>query len=146
MSKGRTVSPKLQQRFDEYELHHQNPRNKRTHLFGIPMIVVSILGILARFSIGHSFNYGLLLLVLSLAWYFSQDRRMAFYLFFPLLFSYVIGALLLPLWLLVFLFVGGWIIQYVGHLRYEGKNPAFYQNLQHLLVGPAWVFRQIFLR
>ena len=35
-------------------------------------------------------------------------------------------------------FVAGWIFQFIGH-RYEGRNPAFFKNLVHLLVGPLWL-------
>jgi hypothetical protein len=35
-------------------------------------------------------------------------------------------------------FVVGWVFQFVGH-GYEGKKPAFFTNLVHLLVGPLWI-------
>ena len=36
------------------------------------------------------------------------------------------------------LFVVGWIIQFVGH-HYEGKKPAFVDDLVGLLIGPLFV-------
>ena len=52
-----------------------------------------------------------------------------------------IAALVVPgLWPLpLALFVIGWIFQFVGHLGYEKKSPAFLKNAGHLLVGPLWV-------
>ncbi|MBP8135348.1 MAG: DUF962 domain-containing protein, partial [Rhodoferax sp.] len=43
-------------------------------------------------------------------------------------------------WLLagIGLFVIGWIIQFVGHY-YEGKKPAFVDDLVGLLVGPLFL-------
>ncbi|HXX69699.1 MAG TPA: DUF962 domain-containing protein [Polyangiaceae bacterium] len=37
------------------------------------------------------------------------------------------------------LFVGGWVLQFVGHYVFEGNHPAFYGDPYYLLVGPVWV-------
>lgn len=39
------------------------------------------------------------------------------------------------------LFVGGWILQFVGH-AIEGNQPAFFRNPVYLLVGPWWLARR----
>jgi uncharacterized membrane protein YGL010W len=39
------------------------------------------------------------------------------------------------------MFVVLWIMQFVGH-KIEGKKPSFFDDLQFLLIGPIWVFRQ----
>jgi uncharacterized membrane protein YGL010W len=39
------------------------------------------------------------------------------------------------------LFVGGWVLQFVGHLI-EGNQPAFFRNPVYLLVGPLWLARR----
>jgi uncharacterized membrane protein YGL010W len=41
------------------------------------------------------------------------------------------------------LFVIAWIGQFYGH-KIEGKKPSFLEDLQFLLIGPAWVFEKIF--
>ncbi|MCC7338613.1 MAG: DUF962 domain-containing protein, partial [Pirellulaceae bacterium] len=41
-----------------------------------------------------------------------------------------------PLALVVF--VVAWIGQFIGH-KIEGKKPAFFEDLQYLLIGPLWV-------
>jgi len=40
------------------------------------------------------------------------------------------------------LFFLAWIGQFYGH-QLEGKKPSFLQDLQFLLIGPAWVFEKI---
>ncbi|WP_375138530.1 Mpo1-like protein [Psychrobacter sp. MF31] len=35
-------------------------------------------------------------------------------------------------------FVIAWIGQFIGH-KIEGKKPSFFEDLQFLLIGPAWV-------
>ena len=41
------------------------------------------------------------------------------------------------------LFIGGWILQFVGHYAFEKNSPAFFRNLVHLLIGPLWVFARL---
>jgi len=36
-----------------------------------------------------------------------------------------------------------WIGQFIGH-RIEGKKPSFLQDLQFLLIGPAWLLHFIY--
>ena len=40
------------------------------------------------------------------------------------------------------LFVVGWIFQFVGH-KYEGRKPAFVDDLVGLLVGPMFVMAEL---
>ncbi len=40
------------------------------------------------------------------------------------------------------LFVGGWIMNFLGH-RIEGNKPAFFQGLIYFLVGPLWVAKEL---
>lgn len=41
-------------------------------------------------------------------------------------------------WFWVGLFVVAWIGQFVGH-KIEDAKPSFFEDLQFLLIGPAWV-------
>lgn len=36
------------------------------------------------------------------------------------------------------MFIGGWILQFIGH-HFEGNGPKFFQGPIYLLVGVAWV-------
>jgi uncharacterized membrane protein YGL010W len=40
------------------------------------------------------------------------------------------------------LFIGGWILQFVGH-AIEGNQPAFFKNPMYLLVGPVWLAKRM---
>jgi uncharacterized membrane protein YGL010W len=40
------------------------------------------------------------------------------------------------------LFVGGWILLFLGH-RIEGNRPAFFQGPIYFLVGPIWVAKEV---
>jgi uncharacterized membrane protein YGL010W len=43
------------------------------------------------------------------------------------------------------IFVGAWIIQFIGH-KIEGKKPSFLEDLQYLWVGPLFVLSKLLAR
>jgi uncharacterized membrane protein YGL010W len=49
----------------------------------------------------------------------------------------------LPMSVNVVLFVLGWIFQFIGHSVYEHRQPAFFRNVIHLLVGPLWILNDL---
>ena len=49
----------------------------------------------------------------------------------------------LPIPALWSLFILGWIFQGIGHYHYEKKSPAFFKNLEHILIGPLWIFARL---
>ncbi len=36
-----------------------------------------------------------------------------------------------------------WVFQFIGH-KIEGKKPSFFEDLQFLLVGPAWLLQFVY--
>ena len=52
----------------------------------------------------------------------------------------------LPFWLWlgssIGLFVVGWVLQFIGHY-FEGKKPAFVDDLVGLLIGPLFVMAEV---
>lgn len=60
----------------------------------------------------------------------------------PIIFGGII-FLILTWWQLGLpLFVGGWVLLFLGH-RIEGNKPAFFQGPVYFLVGPLWVAKEI---
>jgi uncharacterized membrane protein YGL010W len=55
-----------------------------------------------------------------------------------------IAAMPFPLWAgtAASLFIGGWAIQFLGHF-FEGKKPAFLDDLRGLLDGPLFLVAEI---
>jgi uncharacterized membrane protein YGL010W len=54
-----------------------------------------------------------------------------------------IALLVLTFWRMgLALFVGGWILLFLGH-RIEGNKPAFFQGVVYFLVGPLWIAKEI---
>lgn len=132
--------------FADYSQHHQTAGNKLCHRLGIPAIMLSLLGMLARVVLwrggGIRIDLALILIVLVSIFYLRLDRKLGGLMIAASLGMYALGAWL-PMWVNVALFVGGWILQFVGHSVYEKRQPAFLRNLAHLLVGPLWLLRDL---
>ena len=137
----------LQQQLGKYGLYHRSKRNVLTHFFGIPLIVFAVLCLLARIEIplGSVVINGAQIFVLASVIYYvmlslSLGLIMAI-LFTALLFAAEpIAAMTFWLWLSigVGVFVFGWVLQFIGHY-YEGKKPAFVDDLIGLIIGPLYV-------
>ena len=128
----------------QYAEYHRDRRNIATHFVGIPLIVFSIGVLLARGSVA-GVNMAWIVWAASTAWYMTRGN-----LVLGLAVSLVNAALMalaIPLaagtaaaWLGwgVGIFVAGWVLQFIGHY-YEGRKPAFVDDLVGLLVGPMFV-------
>ena len=127
--------------FADYASYQQTPCNKLFHRLGIPMIMLTLIGMLARVGAGH-LNAAVALIVFSTIVYFLLEWRLAIAMLFVSAAFYAAG-LAMPLWLNVALFVLGWIFQFIGHSVYEHKAPAFMKNFLHLLIGPLWILNDV---
>jgi uncharacterized membrane protein YGL010W len=145
----------VQQWFDEYGESHQDPRNKVLHWICVPIIVVSLVGLLwslpvpaAFASISPLLNWGTLLVAAALVYYFAMSWSLAVGML--VFVAAIITALTLldrlsvSLWILcVALFVLAWIGQFIGH-QYEGRRPSFFKDIQFLMIGPLWLLSVIY--
>ena len=128
--------------FADYASYHRTKGNKWFHRLGIPLIVLTLIGMLTRVHIARSFDAAMLLIVVAELVYFALEWRLAIaMLVVAVAFWFVGGAM--PLWLNVALFVLGWIFQFIGHSVYEKRQPAFLKNATHLLVGPLWILNDV---
>ena len=134
----------LQALMDEYRAYHRHPANKRCHYVGVPLIVVSLVGLLSEVSLGP---VSLALLVAAAAVLYGL--RLSVILTIP--FAVVVVASLLaapviPMPLEWGGFIVGWVFQFVGHYVYEKRSPAFLMNLRQFLVGPMWLVHEMTAR
>lgn len=135
----------------KYATYHRDPRNIGTHFIGVPMIVVAVVSFFSRPG------FELFGLALAPVW-FAIAAAGVFYLRLDVRFGLTMIALLLGcafvasflggqstlVWALTStaLFVVGWVIQFIGHY-YEGKKPAFVDDLIGLLIGPLFVTAEV---
>lgn len=132
----------------QYAAYHRDRRNITTHFIGIPLIVFAIGVLLARPSVqvgGLLLTPAWILWAASAVWYLTRGN-----LVLGAAVSAATGILILlaqPLaagstaaWLGwgIGIFVLGWVLQFIGHY-YEGRKPAFVDDLVGLLVGPMFV-------
>lgn len=132
----------------QYAAYHRDRRNIATHFVGIPLIVFAISVLLARaeFALGDTpMNAAIVLWAVSSLWYLTRGNLVLGAA--TAIVNGVLTALAMTAaqgsmtgWLLIGVgsFVVGWIIQFVGHY-YEGRKPAFVDDLVGLLVGPMFV-------
>ena len=148
---NKSISKRLAADFKNYDAYHRTHGNKVCHLIGIPLIVVSLLGLLGRLPIGSGLlieseflrsDAGTLVLVAAMARYFYLDWKIAIPFGLSLFGCYFLGRAT-PVPALWAFFILGWAFQYLGHLRFEKKSPAFYQNFSHLMTGPVWIFSRL---
>lgn len=136
----------VQQQFSDYAAFHQTAGNKLFHRLGIPIIMLSLLGMLERVVIAHAgewqLDLAILLIVASGIYYLALEWKLGFVMIVVSIAMYFAGAFI-PMWLLIALFVIGWIFQGIGHAVYEKRQPAFAQNLIHLLIGPLWILNDV---
>jgi uncharacterized membrane protein YGL010W len=139
---GGTMSSTLKSHFADYAAFHATPGNRVCHMIGIPLIVLTLLALLAQVPLlpvgGFTITLAEVLLAGAMLWYFTLDVPLAAMMLLASALCLFVGRLMS--WPLALgLFVVGWILQFIGHYVYEKKSPAFYRNAAHLLVGPLWI-------
>lgn len=132
--------------FADYASYHQTAGNKLFHRLGIPLIMLSLIGMLTQVTLFDAgtvrYDAAMLLIALSSAYYFVVEWRLGIAMIAVSIVMYFVGAAI-QFWLNVALFILGWIFQFIGHKVYEHKNPAFFRNFVHLLIGPLWILNDI---
>jgi uncharacterized membrane protein YGL010W len=132
--------------FADYASYHQTAGNKAFHRIGIPLIMLTLIGMLTQVKLGIlggvNFDAAMILIAAASAYYFVVEWRLAIAMIAVSIVFYFLGAII-PFYANVALFVLGWIFQFIGHKVYEHKNPAFFRNFVHLLVGPLWILNDL---
>ena len=136
----------IQTLFADYAAYHQTAGNKLFHRMGIPMIMFSLIGMLTQVPLIDvatvKLDVAMILIAAASAYYFVIEWRLALAMIAISIAFYFIGAYV-SLWINAGLFVLGWIFQFIGHKVYEHKNPAFFRNFVHLLIGPLWILNDV---
>ena len=151
----------IEQWIEEYGESHQNSTNKAIHWICVPLIMLSLLALtsmipfpindITLFSINGEkvlLNWTIIFLLFAIIFYLRLSISIA------------VGMLLIAIgmiasinWIELFdstiwrlslsIFVVAWIGQFIGH-KIEGKKPSFFEDLQFLLIGPAWLLSFIY--
>ncbi|WP_095054462.1 DUF962 domain-containing protein [Pseudomonas sp. Irchel s3b2] len=129
----------------QYAAYHRDPRNIASHFIGIPLIVVAVAVLLSRPQWGGGWFSPAVLVAMASAWFYLRlEVRLGVLMTVLLGLCIWAGQVLAQQSTLVWLasgigmFVVGWAIQFVGH-HYEGRKPAFVDDVTGLIVGPLFV-------
>ena len=147
----------MQWYLDKYGESHQNGTNKLIHWICVPTIMFSLIGLLYAipFPGGRSLltNWGAVFLAVALVYYLRLSIPM-FLGFIVISFLLLYGNTLLftgpadfsggkMAWISLAIFAVAWVGQFIGH-KIEGAKPSFLEDLQFLLIGPAWLLHFIY--
>jgi len=137
--------------FEAYGESHQDGTNKLIHWLAIPVILVNTLGLIQSipFVVESAWlNWASLVALACTAFYFrlswTLGLGMAAVAATALAINGAIVAAGLPLlWVSIGSFFVAWVFQFIGH-KIEGKKPSFFEDLQYLLIGPAWLLQFVY--
>jgi uncharacterized membrane protein YGL010W len=137
-----------------YDSYHTKIETRMTHFIGVPMIILALQIPLSWLYIPFAS-----ISIFSFSWIFAFLLATYY-----LLMDFSLGLVsALCLFLLTYLaqmiaghhfnwgafsafgllFIMGWMIQFIGHY-FEGKHPAFIENLFQLIIAPAFLVAEIF--
>ena len=124
-----------------YGESHQNASNELIHFVAIPLIVVSLVGLMFAVHpyIAYAFMAASMVYYARLSMVFLVS--MAVFSAGVLWLVQAMGAQVLQISGAIF--VGAWIAQFVGH-KLEGKKPSFFEDIQYLWVGPLFVLSKLY--
>lgn len=136
--------------FALYGESHRNPVNKAIHWVCIPLIVLSTLGLLQAIPVpspAPGVHTGTVVAALALVFYASLSASIAVGMALFAIACLAVNAAIaqaVPIGpVSAGVFFVAWVAQFVGH-KIEGKKPSFFQDLQFLLVGPAWLLQFVY--
>lgn len=138
-------TPQTPRRVDRLIAHygqsHQNPRNEVIHFIAIPLILLSLVGLLFSLHpyVAYAFVAASMVYYAGLSWVFLVC--MVLWSGIAIAGVFAMGTQVLPV--SVAMFVGAWVLQFIGH-KIEGKKPSFFEDIQYLWVGPLFVLSKLF--
>ena len=142
---------------NDYGISHQNKVNKKLHWICVPLIMFTLLGMLSILKFETSFfssnlqvSLAQILIVLATIFYIRLSIKICLGMILisslqisliHFLESIFLTSNLMIIYITVFILA--WIGQFIGH-KFEGQKPSFFEDLQFLLIGPAWLLSFIF--
>jgi uncharacterized membrane protein YGL010W len=135
----------------QYAAYHRDPRNIASHFIGIPLIVVAVSVLLSRpeWLLDGLWISPAVIVALASAWFYLRLEvklgvLMCVLMGLSVWAGHVLAQQSTMVWLSsgLAMFVVGWVIQFVGH-HYEGRKPAFVDDVSGLIVGPLFVVAEV---
>lgn len=132
---------RVDQLLAHYGESHRNPANELIHFIAIPLIMLSLVGLM--YTLHPLLAYAFI--AASMVYYVRLSRVF----FITMLAGSALVLALVHamgeqrLVLCASIFVVAWVFQFIGH-KLEGKKPSFFEDIQYLWVGPLFVLSKLF--
>lgn len=132
---------RVDQLLTHYGESHTHPTNELIHFIAIPLIMLSLVGLMyeAHPLLAYAFVAASLVYYARLSLVFAVTMLAGSALMLAVVHAMGGQRLLLC----AGIFVVAWIFQFVGH-KIEGKKPSFFEDIQYLWVGPLFVLSKLF--
>ena len=124
-----------------YGTSHQNPTNEAIHFVAIPLIMLSLCGLVFALHpyVTYAFIAASMVYYARLSWVFFAAMCVWSAIIIALLHAMGTHVLVAS----IAIFVAAWVIQFIGH-KIEGKKPSFFEDIQYLWVGPLFLLSKVF--
>ncbi len=138
----------IEEQMATYAAYHQDARNKATHFVGVPVIVLSLFIPLAWLRFGDV-SVATVLAAALVVYYVILDVPLGLAMLVVFAVLAWIGERIAMMgvaagWtLFAALFIGGWVLQLIGHV-FEGRKPALADNLFQIFVAPIFLAAEVF--
>jgi len=130
---------------EHYGQSHTHPTNELIHFIAIPLIMLSLVGMIYALHPWAAYAF----LAASLVYYIRLSvpflAAMAVVTLAMLGVIQALDSAGILVKASVAIFVVSWIFQFIGH-KLEGKKPSFFEDIQYLWVGPLFVLSKLFLK
>ena len=141
------MAKNIHQWISSYGESHRNSTNKKIHWICVPLIMLTLLGLLSlvNFDISlndntYELNLSYILIILALIFYLrlsiSISIGMLLISALSLFCIYQLKEILSEsnlFFVYIGIFIVAWIGQFIGH-KIEGQKPSFFEDLQFLLI------------
>ena len=138
-----------------YQLSHENLRNPMVFWAAVPMVVIGLSGVLWALPVPEEFqrispllNWGSAFLMVSAIYYFIISLSLAIGLL-----PFLLGLAAIQLWLAdsglpaMGVSLGLLLAGFVGIVLGRGGTPrAILQDVQLMMIGPAWLLSEVYRR
>ena len=141
----------IEEQMVSYSSYHRDFRNKFTHFFGVPLVVFALfipMGWFRFAPLDIPLSMATIFIFFVTVYYLCLDWRLTL-VQLPFSLALYYGAdqvAVLPFkesaTIFIMSFVGGWIIQLLGHV-FEGKRPALVDNILQIFNAPLFLAMEV---
>ena len=136
-------SRRIDELLNHYAQSHLHPTNEGIHFAAIPLIMLSLIGLM--FCLHPLVAYGFILASMIYYLRLSLPFAAAMTVWSAIMLAVVHAMGEQRLYICLAIFVGAWVMQFIGH-KIEGKKPSFLEDLQYLWIGPLFVLRPLLMK